>query len=151
MTYEGPFVGYTDEATLRRRLPPVLRVPLAAILASLAAGPIIILFLITMSLASGEHAPEVASGLPGLLALALFYGFIFAILPNLLGCVGMFLLSLSCSPARHIGWWTVAGAIAAFALCVALDFVRGGPVTVLPFVATGACCAAICRIVAAPD
>jgi hypothetical protein len=104
-----------------------------------------------MSAAIGDLSREPAAELIALLGVATLSGFMFAILPNLLGSVGMFVFAHHHPPARSLGWWLAAGAVAAFLLCAALDIMSAGPIVVLPFCAVGACCAAICHLIARPD
>ena len=128
-----------------------MRVPLAAAAASLAAGPVAGFVLVSVSFAYPDQEPFEPVGLLAFFGLALVVGFVISVVPNLLGTIAMFLLSQRSAAARAPGCWIAAGATLAFLLAWPLDLFGAGPHLLAPFIAVGACCAAICRLIAWPD
>jgi hypothetical protein len=135
-----------DEASHRSPL----RVVFAAIVASVAAGPLTLIFLTLMELAQGIP-PDPAIGSPAFLGVATFFGFMFSVVPNLVGSFVMSRFARHHPPAGALAWWLAAGALAAFLLAAAQGMVPGDPSVVLPLCAVGACCAGICHLIVRPD
>jgi hypothetical protein len=131
--------------------PPFLRLPLAAVLASLAAGPLTMLLLILPTLAVPGPQAGIYWDIAGTLGIATAVGFMISFIPNLLGTCGMFQLAKRWRAARLRRSWAAAGAAGAFPLAGFLGFSAAGPLYVLLLGAVGACCAAMCHLVARPD
>jgi hypothetical protein len=133
-------------------MPAYLRVPLAAMAASAAAGPSTLLVLILFSLSDPQLRTESAFSILGLIPMAVVFGIAISLVPNLLGTAIMFLLSRRYPVARRRGMWAAAGALGALLLVPLWNF--GGEddlLSALSLALVGACCADICHLIAAPD
>jgi len=113
------------------------------LLASFLAGPICVSPLLVGLVWQGDVARDLGGALM-VLFIAVFIGFVIALLPNFAGSGAMVWAGRHWRPARHWSSWTSAGFALAWMLCFAFthDPASGGNMW-LGLV--GASCALICR------
>lgn len=129
-------------------------VPLAAVVASLASGPILLFLMLLYSMAiSSGGVPDVPPlvGIALILVASIPCGLILGLIPNLLGASLMTFLAARFSAARSKPVWAAAGAL----LGMTLTFlIYRDPLFLEPYLlfgATSAGCAAICHTLIGPD
>jgi hypothetical protein len=133
-------------------LPLFLRVPLAPIIASLAAGPLTLLLMLVPTLVTGpSRILEPVSELLAAIGIFTAYGAVFSILPNLLGTAVMFLLSRHFLFACRRFVWTAAGGAGGAVFGYLWEPGGTDSFLTLVLIVTGACCATICHLIARPD
>ena len=145
----GPWSPEPIDAHL---FPAAVRVPFAALLASVAAGPLCMIVLVLLSFTQ-PHPPGsgLGSEFGAMFVMSTIVGFAISIVPNLVGTSAMFLLARRWRAATLRRSWVAAGAIGGSLSTLFTGISFGEPLLVLPLVVVGACCAAICHLVARPD
>jgi uncharacterized membrane protein YdcZ (DUF606 family) len=126
---------------------------MAAIAASLAAGPLALLMVMAVSFGEGvQGRSEPVAETLGVFLMAAGIGAILSIVPNLVGTLCLFQLSQHHPSVRPVPVWAVVGGLLGipFAYCIGLGSSED-PGFLLLYALVGAACATICRLIAAPD
>lgn len=113
------------------------------ILASLCAGPIFMLLLILWTAVIASPQWQGGPSALFITPLAVPFGFVVALVPNLLGTAAMHAMGKANDAARLPVFWALAGAILAGGILLAFD---APPKLAGLFAATGAASALVCRI-----
>jgi xanthosine utilization system XapX-like protein len=119
--------------------------------ASVTAGPSMLLVIILYSLLESRLQAESSLDILGIVPMVVVFGSIISFVPSLLGTTVMFLLSRRYPFARRRSMWAAAGAIGAIALVPWWSSGAGDLLSALSLAIVGACCAIICHIIARPD
>jgi hypothetical protein len=120
-----------------------------AVIASVSAGPIFVLAFALTGLSAGvDAASALGAGLVAIVGvgvIAIPFGFMLSIVPNLIGAWILAMLGQGNDGVRLPVVWIVVGSLAAGLFAWAIRPSFGGAEMVVAFAATGGACALICR------
>jgi hypothetical protein len=132
-------------------MPAYLRVPFAAMVASVTAGPSMLLVIILYSLHGSRLQAESPLDILSMVPMVVVFGSVISFVPCLLGATVMFLLSRRHPLACRRSMWAAAGATSALALVPWWSSGAADLPSAFALAIVGACCATICHIIASPD